>query len=65
MAKNTSGNVKLIGKITTKNLVYDFSDSVNYKIVFLNEERTLEGKYLFSFEDKEKYVLSDNLKSGK
>jgi hypothetical protein len=49
MAKNTDVNVKLTGKITTKNMVYDFSDSNSHKIIFLDTKRKLEGKSFFSF----------------
>jgi hypothetical protein len=48
MTKNNGENVKLIGKITTKNIVYDFSDSNFHKLIFLDSKRKLEGKLLFS-----------------
>ena len=49
MSKTNSGKVKLIGKITLKNLVYDFSDPSNHKITFTDSKRRLEGKSFFSF----------------
>jgi len=52
MSKNNSGKVKLTGKITMKNLIYDFSDPVNHKITFTDSKRRLEGKSFFSFNSK-------------
>lgn len=49
MSKNTGRTLKLIGKITTKDLVYDFSDSNSHKIIFLDTKRKLEGKSFFSY----------------
>jgi len=47
MSKKESTNPKMTGKITMKNLVYDFSDPKNHKIVFPTEGRKLEGKSFF------------------
>lgn len=49
MSKNNSESVKLTGKITMKNLIYDFSDPSNHKIIFLDSKRRLEGKSFFTF----------------
>jgi len=52
MSKNNSGKVKLTGKMTMKNLVYDFSDPSNHKITFTDSNKRLEGKSFFSFKSQ-------------
>lgn len=63
MSKINSGSVKLTGRITMKNLIYDFSDSANHKIIFPDSERRLEGKSFFSF-DSQSIMKSKGKQTG-
>ncbi len=67
MSKNNSESVKLTGKITMKNLIYDFSDPANHRIIFPDSERKLEGKSFFSFKSQtsiKNIVLNNDLDSS-
>ena len=60
MSKTNRGKFKLTGKITMKNLIYDFSDPVNHKISFTDSKRRLEGKSFFSFgQSSKKEIIRD------